>query len=74
MHAQPVHYKQMVIMPVASLSARGYAATAIITSTRGKQRALGPLGYFPTEKTACDYAVFYAKSYIDGAKGRGLPR
>jgi hypothetical protein len=29
------------------------------------------LGVFPTEKTACDYAVSYAKSFIDGAKSRG---
>jgi hypothetical protein len=70
MHAQPVQYKQMVIMPVASLSDRGYAATAIVTSAGGRQRALGPLDYFSTEKAACEYALSYARSYLDKVKVR----
>lgn len=62
MHALPVQYKQMVIMPVASLSDRGDAATAIVTSAGGRQRALGPSGYFSTEKPARRYALPYARS------------
>jgi len=65
MHARPVEYAGATIVPVASLSVRGYAATAIVTNRVGKQRAYGPLKHFPTEKAACEYAVSYAKSRLD---------
>jgi hypothetical protein len=65
MHAKPVEYAGATIVPVASLSARGYAAIAIVTNGVGKQRAYGPLKHFPTEKAACEYAVSYAKSRLD---------
>jgi hypothetical protein len=68
MHAEPVKYKGATIIPVASLSASGYAAMAIVTSGVGKQRAFGPLGYLPTEKAACEFAVSYAKTRLDRRK------
>ena len=72
MHAQPAHYKGATIIPVASLSSRGYAAMAIVTSPVGKQRAFGPMGYFSTEKAACEFAVSYAKTCLDGRRARRL--
>lgn len=65
MHNQAVRYKETVIMPVASLSDRGYAATAIVTRADGKQRALGPFGYRATEQAASEYALSCAKAYVD---------
>lgn len=61
---KPVEYAGATIVPVASLSVRGYAATAIVTNGVGKQRAYGPLKHFTTEKAACEYAVSYAKSRL----------
>lgn len=39
MHADPVEYKTSTIMPLASLSMPGYAATALVTRQGGKQQA-----------------------------------
>ncbi|MDR6472187.1 hypothetical protein J2777_005928 [Paraburkholderia graminis] len=57
MHAKPVEYAGVTIVPAASLSASGYAAISIVTTSLGNQRAYGPLKRFPTEKAACKYAV-----------------
>jgi hypothetical protein len=45
MHADPVEYKTSTIMPLASVSMPGYAATALVTHRSGKREALGILGY-----------------------------
>ncbi|WP_133295706.1 hypothetical protein [Burkholderia reimsis] len=50
MHADPVEYKKSTIMPLASLSIPGYAATALVTRNGGKQEGFGILGYFASEK------------------------
>ncbi|MDR6478701.1 hypothetical protein J2778_006208 [Paraburkholderia graminis] len=70
MHAEPVEYAGAIIMPVASLSVRGYVATAIVTNGVGKQRIYGPPKYFCSEKAACEYAVSYAKARLDRRWGR----
>ena len=71
MHAKPVEYAGATIVPMASLSASGYVAIAIVTTGLGKQRAYGPLKHFPTEKAACEYAVSFAKSRLDRRWRRG---
>lgn len=68
MHADPVEYKASTIMPLASLSMPGYAATALVTRKGGKQEAFGILGYFASEQAACQFAVEYAKAHIDGRR------
>lgn len=68
MHADPVEYKASTIMPLASLSMPGYAATVLVTRKGGKQEALGILGYFASEQAACQFAVEYAKAHIDGRR------
>ncbi|WP_244137152.1 hypothetical protein [Burkholderia pyrrocinia] len=68
MHADPVEYKTSTIMPLASISMPGYAATALLTHRSGKREALGILGYFASEQAACQFAVEYAKAHIDGRR------
>ncbi|MBN3777350.1 hypothetical protein G3O06_07245 [Burkholderia sp. Ac-20345] len=68
MHADPVGYKTSTIMPLAAVSMPGYAATALVTHKGGKQEAFGVLGYFASEKAACQFAVEYAKARIDGRR------
>ena len=66
MHTLPTRYQTYVIVPLASAIPTGYAASVFITGPTGKQRAFGVLGYFASERAACQFAVSYAKAHIDG--------
>ncbi|MEA3128530.1 MAG: hypothetical protein QOF46_325 [Paraburkholderia sp.] len=66
MDSQPFSYKQHVIVPFASISKLGYAASVFVTRPTGKCRAFGILAYFVSENAALQYAAAYAKAHIDG--------
>lgn len=68
MHADPVEYKTSTIMPLASVSMPGYTASALVTYRSGRREAFGILGYFASEKAACQFAVDFAKAHIDGRR------
>lgn len=68
MHADPVECKASTIEPVASISTRGYAATALVTREDGKRETLGVLGHFALEQAACQFAIECAKAHIDGRR------
>jgi hypothetical protein len=66
MDSQPFSYKQHVIVPFASISKLGYAASVFVTRPTGKCSAFGILAYFVSENAALQYAAAYAKAHIDG--------
>ncbi|MGF6872910.1 hypothetical protein [Paraburkholderia sp. MM5477-R1] len=66
MESKPIHHKEHVIVPLASMSVPGYAASAFVTSPTGKRSAFGILAYFASEKAALKFAIAYAKARIDG--------
>lgn len=68
MHADRVQYKTSTIMPLAPISIPGYAAMAVVTHRNGKRETFGILGYFASEKAACQFAIEYAKARIDGRR------
>ena len=65
MQTSPVQYKDKVIVPFTSLSNRGHSAHVFITDPSGKRRGFTTLGYFASEKAACQFAISYAKAHID---------
>jgi len=73
MHTAPVHYRDNVIVPFASLSERGYAANVFITDPADRRRGFPVVGYFASEIAACHFAVSYAKAHIDGRPPRKPP-
>jgi hypothetical protein len=66
MDSQPFSYKQHVIVPFASVSKLGYAASVFVTRPTGKCSAFGILAYFVSENAALQYGAAYAKAHIDG--------
>ena len=66
MYTLPTRDHAYIIALLASAVPSEYAASVFTTGPTGKQRASGLLGYFPSEKGACQFAVSYAKVLIDG--------
>ncbi|HWT36081.1 MAG TPA: hypothetical protein VN289_07345 [Paraburkholderia sp.] len=74
MDRHAVHYRRHVIIPLASVGARGYAASVFVTGPSGRRKAFGILGYFSSEEEAIEYATSCAKARIEGNLMPGLPR
>ena len=73
MNTLPAPYKTHVIVPIASWLPIGYVASVLITGPTGNRRSFGILGYFTTEKAACEFAMSYAMAQIDGTTLPGPP-
>jgi hypothetical protein len=74
MDRHAVHYRRHLIIPLASVGARGYAASVFVTGPSGRRKAFGILGYFSSEEEAIAYATECAKARIEGNPMPGLPR
>jgi hypothetical protein len=74
MDRHAVHYRRHVIIPLASVGTRGYAASVFVTGPSGRRKAFGILGYFSSEEEAIEYATSCAKARIEGNLIPGLPR
>ncbi|MFM0017090.1 MULTISPECIES: hypothetical protein [Paraburkholderia] len=74
MDRHAVHYRRHVIIPLASVGTRGYAASVFVTGPSGRRKAFGILGYFSSEEEAIEYATSCAKARIEGNRMPGLPR
>jgi len=74
MDRHAVHYRRHVIIPLASVGTRGYAASVFVTGPNGRRKAFGILGYFSSEEEAIEYATSCAKARIEGNRMPGLPR
>ncbi|QIE30173.1 hypothetical protein SBC1_75750 (plasmid) [Caballeronia sp. SBC1] len=66
MHAIPVVYKGWTLTPLAVGTVGSFASMLIIVDPDGDRRAMGSLGDFTSEVTACQFAIDCGQRIADG--------